>query len=40
LRSYFCRFLRTQSVKNDKREKSKYRSAEGSARQLRKSYEY
>jgi uncharacterized membrane protein len=31
-------FLRSQSAKNDKREKSKYRPVEGSERQLRKSY--
>jgi len=36
----FVVFLRSASAKNDKREKRKYRSAEGSERQLRKSYIY
>jgi len=35
----FVVFLRSASAKNDKREKRKYRSAEGSARQLRTSYD-
>jgi len=34
----FVVFLRSQSAKNDKREKRKYRPAAGSARQVRKSY--
>ena len=33
-------FLALAERKNDKREKRKYRSAEGSERQLRKSYVY